>query len=76
MKKFVSKIFKRTISWKSDAEDDSHIEGCVKPNIQEKYNIAHKTLSVDYDDMLLPLTKIFRVKNEYCPFNNWHSREI
>ena len=43
-------------------EEASHIEGCVNPNIQEKYNLTHKTSSVDYSDMLLPLTKICRVK--------------
>ena len=57
MKKFVSEIFKRTRSGKTDAEEDSHIEGCVNPNIQEKYNLTHKTSSVYYADMLLPLTK-------------------
>ena len=43
MKKFVSEIFKRNISGKPDVEEASHIEGCVNPNIQDKYNLAHKT---------------------------------
>ena len=62
MKKFVSEIFKLSRSGKSDAEEASHIEGCAKPNIQEKYNLIHKTSSVDYPDMLMLLTKICRVK--------------
>ena len=76
MNKLVSEIFKRTISGKQDAEETSHIEGCVNPNIQKKYNLTHKTLSVDYADMLLPLKNICRVKNECCPFSNWHSGKI
>ena len=59
MNKFVSEIFKSNRSGKQDTEEDSHIEGCVNPNVQEKYNITHKTSSVDYADMLMPLTKIF-----------------
>ena len=62
MKKFVSEIFKCTILGKLDAEEASHIEVCVNPNIQEKNNLTHKTSSVGYADMLLPLTKIFGVK--------------
>ena len=62
MNKFVSKTFKHNRSGKPDAEEASHIEGCVKPNIQENYNLTHKTSSVYYADMLLPLTKICRVK--------------
>ena len=64
MKKFVSKIFKNNRSGKPDAEVASQIEGCVKPNIQDKYNLTKKTSSLDYADMLLPLTKICRVKNK------------
>ena len=64
MKKFVSEIFKRTRSGKPYEEEDSHLEGFVNPNIQEKYNLTHKTSSVYYAGMLLPLTKIFRVKNK------------
>ena len=63
MKKFVSEIFKRTRSGKTDAEEDSHIEGCVNPNIQDKYNLTQNNSSGDYADMLLTLTKICRVKN-------------
>ena len=48
LNKFASEILKRTRSGKTDAEEDSHIEGCVNPNIQEKYNLNHKTPSVDY----------------------------
>ena len=33
-KKFVSEIFKYTRSGKQDAEEASHIEGCVNSNIQ------------------------------------------
>ena len=76
MKNFVSEIFKRTLSGKPDAEEPSHIEVCVNPNIQEKYNLTNKTSSVDYADMLLPLTKICRVKTKCCPFRNWHSGKI
>ena len=36
MKKFISEIFKHTGSGKPDAEEASHIEVCVNPNIQEK----------------------------------------
>ena len=72
MKKFVREIFKFTGSGKTDSEDASHIEGCVNPNIQGNYSLNHNTSSVDYADMLLPLTKIFRVKNKCCPFINWH----
>ena len=43
MKKFVSEIFKNNRSGKSDAEEASHIEECVKPNIQDNYNLTHKT---------------------------------
>ena len=57
MKKFLSEIFKLTRSGKPDAEEASHIEGCVNPNIQEKYNLTHKTTPLDYADMLLSLTK-------------------
>ena len=62
MNMFVSKIFKRTRSGKPYSGEASHIEGCMNPNIQEKYNLTHKTSSVDYSDMLPPLTKICRVK--------------
>ena len=48
-------------------------KGCVNPNIQEKQNFTHKNSSVDYDDMLMPLTKICRVKSIWHPFSNWHS---
>ena len=37
------------------SEEASHIEGCVNPNIKEKYNLTHKTSSVYYGDMLPPL---------------------
>ena len=61
MKKFVSEIFKRTTLGKLYTEESSHIEGCVNPNIQDKYNLTHKDSSVDYADMLLTLKKC-RVK--------------
>ena len=57
MNKFLSKILKRTRSEKLDAGEDSHIEVCVNPKIQDKYNLTPKTSPVDYYDMLLPLTK-------------------
>ena len=43
MNKSVSEIFKRTRSGKLDAEEASQIEVCVNPDIQEKYNLTHKT---------------------------------
>ena len=76
MKKFVSEIFKRNRSGKPDTEGASHIEGYVNSNIQEKYNLTHKTSAVDYADMLMPLTETCRVKNKCCPFRNWHSGKI
>ena len=69
----MSEIFKRNRSGKLDAEEASHIEGCVNPNIQGKYKLTHKTPSVYYADMLLPLTKTFTVKNKFCPLSNCHS---
>ena len=51
MNTFVSEIFKRKISGKTNVEEASHIEGCVNSDIQEKYNITQKTSSVDYADM-------------------------
>ena len=38
----MSEIFKRTRSGKPDTDEASQIEGCVKPNIQEKYNLTPK----------------------------------
>ena len=76
MKKFVSEIFKCTILGKLDAEEASHIEVCVNPNIQEKYKLAPKNSPVDYADMLLPLTKNMQGKNKCCPFSNWYSGKI
>ena len=51
-------------------EEVSLIEGYVDPKIKEKYNLTPKTSSVDYADMLLPLTKYMKGKNECRPFNN------
>ena len=62
MKDFVSETFKRNRSGKTDTEEASHIEGCVNPKIQEEYNLATKNSPVDYDDMLLPLTKNIKGK--------------
>ena len=76
MKKFVPEISKRTRSWKPDSEEASHIERCVNPTIQEKYNLTHKTSSVHYADILLPIRNICRVKNKRFPFSNWHSGRI
>ena len=63
MKNFVSEIFKRTRAGKPDADEASHIEGCTNPNIQDKYKLTPKTSPVDYDEMLLPLTKSMQGKN-------------
>ena len=76
MKNFVSEIFKRTRSGKPDVEKASHIERFLNPDIKEMYKLTPKTSSVYYADMLLPLTKICRVKNKCCPFSNWHSGKI
>ena len=57
MKKFVSEIFKRTRSGKPDAEEASHIEGCMNPKIQDKYDLIPKTSLVYCDDVLLSLPK-------------------
>ena len=57
MKKIVSEMLKCTRSGKPDAEEGSHIEGCVNPKIQEKYNITTKTSPVYYSYVLLPVTK-------------------
>ena len=51
MKKFVSEIFKSTRSGKLDAEEASHIKGCVKPNIKEVYKLTPTNSLVDYSDM-------------------------
>ena len=63
VKKFAVEIFKRSISGKPDVEDDPHIEGCVKINIQEKYNLIPKTLPVYYAYMLLPIKQNVQGKN-------------
>ena len=70
MKKFVSEIFKCTRSGKLDSEEDSLIEGCIKPEIQEKYNITTKNGPVDHSYMVLLLKKICGIKNKCCPFSN------
>ena len=57
MKKFVSEIFKSIRSGKPYAEEASHIEGCVNPNIKEVYKLTPKNSPVDYAYILLPLTK-------------------
>ena len=77
MKKFVFEIFKYNRSGNPDEEEAPRIEGCVNPNIKEKYNLPIKTSAVDYADMFLPLTKnICRVKILCRPFINWHSGKI
>ena len=76
IKTFVSKIFKRARSGKQDVGEASHIEGFLNPHIQEKYNLNKKNSSVYYADMLLPLTKVCKVRNELCPFSNLHSGKI
>ena len=57
MKKLSSEMLKSTRPGKPDSEDASHIEGCVNPKIQEKYNITTKTSPVYYSYMLLHVTK-------------------
>ena len=57
MKKFVSEIYKRTISVKPDVEEASHIEVCLNPKIQDKYNLTPKTSPLDYSGILMPLAK-------------------
>ena len=76
MNKSVSEIFKRTRSGKPYAEEGSHIEGYVNPNICDTYKLTKNSSSVDYVDILLPITEICRVKNKYCPFRYWHSGKI
>ena len=51
MRKFLSEIFKLNRSWKPDAEEASHIEGCMNPNIQDKYILTPKTTPVDFADI-------------------------
>ena len=53
----MSEISKRTISGKTDVEEDPCIEGCVNIKIQDKYILTPKNGIVYYADMLLPLTK-------------------
>ena len=55
IKKFVSEVFKRTRSGKTDVKEAPHIEGCVNKKIQDKYNLTPKTLPVDYADILLTI---------------------
>ena len=62
VKKCVSKIIKHTRSGKLDEEEATHIEGCVNPNINERYNLTPKNSPVHYADMLLTLTKNMLVK--------------
>ena len=76
MKKFVSEILKHTRWGKPDMEEASHIEGFVNPHIQYKYNHTHKTSPVYYFDMLMPLTKICKVKHIWRPFSGLHSGKI
>ena len=55
MNNLENKILKSTIPGKSDAGENPCIEGCVNPNIQDKYSLTPKTSPVDYDDMVLLL---------------------
>ena len=48
-------------------EEAPRIEGCANPNIQDKYRLTTKT-TVDYADMLLPLTKIMWGKKKNLSF--------
>ena len=57
MKNIASEILKVTRPGKLDAEEEPCIEGCVNPNIQDKYILNPKNSPVDYDYVLLPLTK-------------------
>ena len=43
-------------------KEDLHIERCVNPRIQDKYDPTLKNFPVYYDGMLLPLKKVCRVK--------------
>ena len=62
IKKFVSKIFKRTRSGKSYLEGGPRIEGYVNKIIQDKYNLTPKHSPGDYADMLLTIKNIYRIK--------------
>ena len=76
MNKFLSGIFKWTRSVKLDVEEYPHIEGFVKPNIQEKYTLTTKTSPLYYADVLLPLKKNMNGENRCCPLSNCHSGKI
>ena len=62
MKNSASEIFKHSIPGKLDTEEAPHIEACENPNTQDNCNLTPQNAPVDYADMLLPLTKICRVK--------------
>ena len=61
-KKFGIEILKRNRSGKLDVEKYPCIEGFSNPNIQERYNLAPKTLPVDNAYMFCLYQIIFRVK--------------
>ena len=54
---------------KTDVEEATRVEGCVRTNIKYKYNLTPKTLPVDYSE-------IWRIKNECLPLRNRHSGKI
>ena len=76
MNNLENQILKSTRPGKSDAGENPCIEGCVNPNIQDKYSLNTKTSPLDYSVMLMPLTKNMQDKNKCCPFRNWHSGKI
>ena len=65
IKNFTSEIFKLIRSGKPDIKEPLQIMGCVYTNINDKYNITPKILTVNYADMLPPITKNMQVKNNY-----------
>ena len=84
MKRFVSEMFRCTRLGKINAEEDSHIEGCVKPNIQQKYDLNSKTSPLGYSDMFLAQWKIMKASLEgsvpdgvcYQGFKTFNTKEI
>ena len=54
-------------------EEAPHIQGYMNTSIYENYNLTPQFLTVDYDDMLLPITKNMQGRNECCTINDRHS---
>ena len=57
-------------------EEPPHIEGYRNTNIHENFNLTPQILTVDYADMVLPITKSMQSRNEYCTINNKHRGTI